>query len=84
MWALQALSKKKGERLASILKKPSKSKADVKEALSLLSESGAPEKALAYAQKRVESALRELECLPKSDAQRSLRQLASYITKRER
>ncbi|MFA6213745.1 MAG: polyprenyl synthetase family protein [Candidatus Micrarchaeia archaeon] len=84
MWALRELEGGKRKRLAGILRKNGKSGAEVKEALSLLIESGAPEKAMRYAQARVDSALSELACLPESEARRFLAQLAAYITKRER
>ena len=84
MWALQMLPGAKRARLGALLKKKNKSKKDVDAALALLNESGAPEKALAYAKKMVASSLSELECLPDSRARRLLANLAAYITRRER
>jgi len=84
MRALGALKGARRARLEALLKKKDKSEADICEALRLLRESGAPEQAMAYAQKMVDSALSELGCLPDSKARRSLARLAAYITKRER
>ena len=84
MWALRMLPGAKRARLETILKKKSKSSGDVSEALALLHESGAPQKALAYAEKMVDSSLSELDCLPDGKARRLLARLAAYITKRER
>jgi geranylgeranyl pyrophosphate synthase len=84
MWALQTLPGAKRARLGTLLKKKNKSGEDVAEALALLHESGAPEKALKYAKKMVDSSLSELDCLPDNEARRHLAMLAEYITKRER
>ena len=84
MWALQMLKGSKRARLEALLKKTGKRKEDVAEVLVLLNESGALEKALAYAKKMVDSSLSELECLPDSEDRRLLTRLAEYITKRER
>ena len=84
MWALRMLPGAKRARLGALLKKGNKGKADVAEALALLHESGAPEKALSYAKKMVEESIAELECLPDGKARRSLALIASYITGRER
>ena len=84
MWALRMLTGSKRTRLGMLLKKKDKGDDDVNEARLLLQESGAPEKALAYAKKMVDSSLSELECLPDSKARRLLARLVVYITKRER
>ena len=84
MWALRMLTGAKRARLEALLKKKDKSSDDVMEVLALLNGSGAPEKALDYAKKMVDSSLTELECLPDSKARRLLARLAAYITKRER
>jgi len=84
MWALKMLSGAARARLGMLLRKKSKSKKDVGEALALLNESGAPKKAMEYAVKMVDSSLSELECLPESRARRTLAKLAAYITRRER
>lgn len=84
MWALRLLSGEKRERLSFLLKKVDKSNSEITETLALLRESGAPEKAMEYAQKQVDAALSELDCLPSSRAKIILMKLAAYITKRER
>jgi len=84
MRALGMLRGARRARLEALLKKERKTGADVKEALGLLRESGAPEQAMAYAEKMVDSALSELECLPEGKARRLLARLAAYITMRER
>lgn len=84
MWALRTLPGAKRARLMVLLKKKEKGADDVKEALALLRESGAPEKALVYARKMVDASLSELECLPDSEARHLLAALAAYITARER
>ena len=84
MRALSTLSGKKRQRLVKLLKKEGKSDGDVLEAISLLKESGAPEKAMEYAKNEVARALRALECLPDGENMRLLDLMAAYITKRER
>jgi len=84
MWALRILTGAKRARLEMLLKKKNKSDEDINEALLLLKESGAPKKALRYAEKMVDSSLSELKCLPDGKARHILAQLAEYITKRER
>ncbi|MFA5930005.1 MAG: polyprenyl synthetase family protein [Candidatus Micrarchaeia archaeon] len=84
MWALRMLPGAKRAQLGALLRKKNKGKEDVAEALSLLKESGAPEKAMRYAAGVVESSLSELECLPRNRASGLLARLAAYITKRER
>ncbi|MCX6771006.1 MAG: polyprenyl synthetase family protein [Candidatus Micrarchaeota archaeon] len=84
MWALRMLPCAKRARLGMLLKRKSRSRADVNEALALLRESGAPEKAMGCAKKMVDAALSELECLPDSRARRLLAGVAAYITTRER
>ena len=84
MWALQALAGAKRARLETLLKKKDKSQEDVAAVLALLKETGAPERAMKYAKKIVDSSLSELECLPDGEARRLLARLAVYITRRER
>jgi geranylgeranyl diphosphate synthase type I len=84
MWALRMLKGKRRARLASFLKKESKSEKEVEEVVGLLVESGAAGRAMDFAQAQVDSALGELEALPKNSAQEMLRLLAGYVTRRER
>jgi geranylgeranyl pyrophosphate synthase len=84
MWALRRLEGKSRARLAALLKKDGKTDAEIAEAVSLLVKSGAPQKAMAYAEKLVDASLAELGALPKSKARHLLLQIANYITRRER
>jgi len=84
MWAQSSLGGKKRARLSSLLMKENKGEDDVREAIALMKESGAPEKAMAFAQEMVGSSLSELGALPESEARGMLLELAKYITRRER
>ncbi|MCX8197714.1 MAG: polyprenyl synthetase family protein [Candidatus Micrarchaeota archaeon] len=81
--ALQALEGRKRERLGFILKKSKKSKRDVKEALLLIKESGVMESVVNAAEEEISRAISKLDALPRN-SQKLLREIAEYITKRER
>ncbi len=82
--ALRTLPPAKKSRLELLLKKESKTDADVSAVVSLLKESGAPEKAMAAAESIINNARTELAALPDNRAKKTLLQLADYITRRER
>ena len=82
--ALAALPKKKKGRLASLLKKETKSGRDVADVLALLRESGAVESSMKTAEVVVGRAMRQLRALPQTPSKELLVELGVYITKRER
>lgn len=84
IWALRSLPPQKRKTLESILKKKRKSAAEVKKAIGLLKESGAPKRAAACAEEMINSAFSELDALPQSQARDALLEIARYITKREK
>lgn len=84
IWALEMLPGKKRARLAAILRKKRKSDAELREAISLLRESGAPEKARRTAETLVARAVAGLSALPGSSHKKTLLSLAGYVTERQR
>lgn len=84
IWALRSLPPAKGKELESVLRKEKKSAADVRRAISLIRESGAPQKAAAKAGQIVGQSFLELSALPESKAKESIFKIARYITRRER
>ncbi|VVB99323.1 Short chain isoprenyl diphosphate synthase [uncultured archaeon] len=84
IWAMRSLPKTKAAKLTSIMRKKNKSGGDVADAIALLKESGAVEKAMARAQEIVERSIKQLDALPESQAKITLGELAEYITSRER
>ncbi len=82
--ALKALPGKKAARLREILKREYKREEDILCAVVLMKESGAVESVMETAKERINDAIGELDALPKGEGQRTLRELARYITRRER
>ncbi|VVC01685.1 Short chain isoprenyl diphosphate synthase [uncultured archaeon] len=84
IWALQSLPPAKKKELETILRKKSKTGSEVKKAILLLKESGAPKKAAAVAEQMIDEAFSQLDSLPQSEAKQAISGIARYITKRER
>ena len=82
--ALETLRGGRRKRLESLLKKPTKSAGDVRDAARLLRESGAVDDSVEVAQETVGRAIRRLDALPKSGGKSDLIELARYITERKR
>jgi geranylgeranyl diphosphate synthase, type I len=84
IYALQNLQASENTRLQAILRNPSRRQGEVFEAVALLKKSGAPEAALAVAEKEVATALSSLHMVEESRARAELEVLADYITRRTR
>jgi geranylgeranyl diphosphate synthase type I len=84
---IRALRNLRGGRrrlLAALLKKDSKSSADVKAVVALLKESGAVDEVVVEARKTISNAVKKLSSLPDTKNRQLLVELAAYITERSR
>lgn len=84
IWALKRLPMGKRARLLSILKKKAKTPSEIREAIALIKESGAPEKVMQTSVGIVGRAARRLSFLPESGHKRTLLALANYVLQRQR
>lgn len=82
--AFSVVSKEKKERLIKILDRESASQAEIKEAISILSESGSVDYAKSFAKTMVSESWHKLDLvLPDSKAKKMLKEFADYLVERE-
>jgi geranylgeranyl pyrophosphate synthase len=84
IWALRALPVAKRAKLEAILKKKKKTATDIRTAIKLIKESGAPEEVMKVAESLVDRAIGRLDVLPDGEGKQTLRELADYVTRRQK
>ncbi|MCX6773079.1 MAG: polyprenyl synthetase family protein [Candidatus Micrarchaeota archaeon] len=84
IWALRTLPAVKKAKLELILKKKKKSAMEIRAAITLIKESGAPEEVMKVAESLVDRAIGRLDVLPDGEEKKTLCALANYVTRRQK